>query len=181
MKNFTAVTPIEQKALGITQLQTTYTGNELDWSSGVVGNGGDFRRRTLFEDNCQNCKKNSMKNLDAYGGGDYGYGGGGTSGGSGGGFLSGVTAGGLLNQAGGVLNNYFQSQTSQNAAQIAQANAAAAASGVQNQQAQNTGAAIENQGKVATIKAYIVPISIVGGLAILGIATYFIFKKKKIN
>lgn len=178
MKNFTAVTPIEQKALGITQLQTTITGNEMDWS-GVVGDGGDFQRRTLFVDNCQSCKNNSMKNATGY---DYGYGS------SGGGFTSGLTASGILTQLGGVANSIFQGQAAQSASEIAQANAQAekertlaAQAAIDRQKAENAGAALENAGAIAKIKAYIVPISIVGGLAILGIATYFIFKKKKIN
>jgi len=176
MKNFTAVTPIEQKALGITQLQSTYTGDDLDWS-GVIGSGDEFQRRTLFVDNCQNCKNNSMKNLDGY---DYGYGDDG--------FFDDVTAGDVLTQLGGVANSIFQSQAAQSAADIANANAQAAQSASQaaqaaidRQKAENAGTALENQGAVEKIKAYIVPISIVGGLAILGIATYFIFKKKKIN
>jgi len=174
MKNFTAVTPLEQKELGITQLQSTYTGNDLDFSSGVIGNGGDFQRRTLFVDNCQSCKNKSMKNANGYGG-DYGYGGGSD------GFFDDVTAGGVLTQLGGIANSIFQGQAAQSAAEIAQANAIAERERVERERAQNAGTALENQGAVAKIKAYIVPISIVGGLAILGIATYFIFKKKKID
>jgi len=177
MKNFTAVTPLEQKALGITQLQTTITGNDMDFSSGVIGNGGEFQRRTLFVDNCQSCKNNSMKNANGYGA--YGYGGG--SGGSDDGFFDDVTAGGVLTQLGGIANSIFQGQAAQSAAEIAQANAQAERERVERERAQNAGTALENQGAVAKIKAYIVPISIVGGLAILGIATYFIFKKKKID
>jgi len=179
MKNFTAVTPIEQKALGITQLQSTYTGDDLDWS-GVIGSGDEFQRRTLFVDNCQNCKNNSMKNLNGYEGYGEGYGDDG--------FFDDVTAGGVLTQLGGVANSIFQSQAAQSASEIAQANAQAAQAASQaaqaavaQQQAENAGTSLENAGAVAKIKAYIVPISIVGGLAILGIATYFIFKKKKIN
>lgn len=171
MKNFTAVTPIEQKKYGIGQLQTVVTGNDMDWS-GVSSNGGeDFFQDNLFVDNCKSCS--NMKSLDGYSGyGDYGT----TSSGG-----SGFNFGNVFSTLGNVANSYFQSKTSQNAAEIAGYNAQSGQYQVQNQQAQNAGASIENQGKVAIIKAYIVPISIVGGLAILGIATYFIFKKKKIN
>jgi len=169
MKNFTAVTPIEQKKYGIGQLQTVVTGNDMDWSGVSPDGGEDFFKSNLFVDNCKTCS--NMKSLDGYG--DYS----GTSSGGG----SGFNFGNVFGTLGNVANSYFQSQTSQNAADIAAANAAAAQSAVQQQQAANTGASIKNQGTVATIKAYIVPISIVGGLAILGIATYFIFKKKKIN
>ena len=175
MNNFTAVTPIEQQKYGIGQLQTVVTGNDMDWSSAVSSDGGeDFFKSNLFVDNCKSCKNNSMKNADGYG---YGYG----SDNGGGGFWSGLNAGDLLQTGGGLLGKYFESDTAKSAAEIAQANRDREQAEIDRQRAINAGASIENQGKVATIKAYIVPISIVGGLVILGIATYFIFKKKKIN
>jgi len=177
MKNFTAVTPLEQKALGITQLQTTITGNEMDFSSGVIGNGGDFQRRTLFVDNCQSCKKNTMKNLNGYDYYDYGsYGDSEDEG-----FFDDVTAGGILTQLGGVANSIFQNQAAQSAAEIKKSEGEIKQAEIDLQKAENAGTALENAGAIEKIKAYIVPISIVGGLAILGIATYFIFKKKKID
>ena len=177
MNNFTALTPIEQQKYGIGQLQTVVTGNDMDFSSAVSSDGGeDFFKSNLFVDNCKSCKNNSMKNADGYG---YGYGS--DSGGGGGGFFSGLNAGDLLQTGGGLLGKYFESDTAQSASEVAQANAAAAQAAIDRQKAENAGENIKNQGTVATIKAYIVPISIVGGLVILGIATYFIFKKKKIN
>jgi hypothetical protein len=190
MKNFTAVTPDIQKELQISQLQTTVSGADLDFTQ--VNPYGEFYKRPLFVDNCSTCKNNNMKNLDGYGYGAYGggqytaaggsYSGGGNSSSGGGGFSwGGLSAGGILQQGGSILNSYFQKETAQSAAEVAAANAAAAAAAAANTQAENAGKKIENQGAIDKIKAYIVPISIVGGLVIVGIATYFIFKKKKIQ
>lgn len=185
-KNFTAVLPDVQKKLGITQLQTTVTGNDFDFSQ--VNPNGEFFERPLFVDNCNTCNKNNMKNLDgvygAYGGGAYGggtvapvsgtYGGGGKSGG-------GFSWNNALNQVGNIANSYFQNQSSQNASQIAEANKEAERLKAERERIANAGKKLENEGAIDKIKAYIVPISIVGGLVIVGIATYFIFKKKKIQ
>jgi len=191
MKNFTAVLPDVQKKLGITQLQTTVTGNNFDFSQ--VNPNGKFFERPLFVDNCNTCNNNNMKNADGYGSygvapvsGTYGgysgtvapvsgtYGGGGKSG-------AGFSWNNALNQVGNLANSYFQNQSSQNASEIAQANAEAERLRAERERIANAGKKLENEGAIDKIKAYIVPISIVGGLVIVGIATYFIFKKKKIQ
>jgi dihydrodipicolinate synthase/N-acetylneuraminate lyase len=64
------------------------------------------------------------------------------------------------------------------------ADAEAAAAALELAKRQNAAEALrlqQQQEKTATIKKYALPIAITGGVVILGIITYFVFKKKKIS
>lgn len=79
---------------------------------------------------------------------------------------TGITVGQLFQAGSTYLTNEQQNQQIQSAYEL--------------QQAQNQGRAIaaqEQAQKAATVKAYALPIAIAGGALILGIASYFIFKK----
>jgi hypothetical protein len=106
-----------------------------------------------------------------------------------GGDLYGLDLGELFTTAGGAWAAYNQSQQAQDAADIARANAEAALYNAQSAEARakadaaiaaaNAAAAkAAADSKGSTIKAYILPIAITGGIIIVGIATYFIFRNK---
>lgn len=94
-----------------------------------------------------------------------------------GGFFDGIDLNTLLDTAKFGVGTW----SAQQAQKAANEQAALAAEIERQKSIQAAAEAAAAQSKASTIKAYTVPIAIAGGLVIVGIATYFIFKKKKIS
>lgn len=129
------------------------TGKDL--RTDVQDTGGKlWQKRPLFVDNCKDCNK----------------------------FTN--ATGGKKNTVGDVVDNLKYGLDLWSSSQQRKADKLAAEQAVRLAQLQTAAEAQKTQQaglKASTIKSYAVPIAIAGGLAIVGIATYFIFKKKKIN
>ena len=153
----------------------TLTGLDLTTE---VAPGQIFQPRPLFVNNCKSCNK--MKNASGdqynYDQNDYGYSDSSSSSG-GGSFLKGLNLGDLLKIGSTIYSNQQQIRLAEQQGQITAAQAAQA-------RAQLAIAQQKTQQDLSVkdrIKAYGLPIAIGGVVIILGIATYFFFKKKKIN
>ena len=162
----------------------TLTGYDLTTN---VAPGQIFKQSPNFINNCKSC--NNMKN--AVGGGYYktsglkknangdyydyySYGGGNNSGG-GGGFLAGLNLGDLLKIGSTIYSNQQQIKLAEQQGQItAQQAAQARAQLAIAQQKTQQDLSIKDK-----IKAYGLPIAIGGVVIVLGIATYFYFKRSK--
>jgi hypothetical protein len=170
----------------------TLTGLDLTTE---VAPGQIFKKAPNFIDNCKSCNSNSMKNANGDSMSDYsgyqynntsnpnaGYYGGGSGSGSGSGgggglgsFLSGVNLGDLLKIGSTIYSNEQQIKLAQQQGQITAAQAAQAKAQLAiAQQKTQQDLSIKDR-----IKAYALPIAIGGGVIILGIATYFFFKRSK--
>ena len=156
---------------GVTE---TLTGLDLTTE---VAPGKIFQPASLFVNNCKSCNSNNMKNAsgdqyDSY----YSYSDSSSSGG-GGSFLSGLNFADLLKIGSTIYSNQQQIRLAEQQGQITAQQAAQARAQLQiAQQKTQQDLSIKDR-----IKAYGLPIAIGGGIIILGIATYFFFKKKKIN
>lgn len=168
-KNFSAQ-PLDTTTGGVQQV---LTGKDLmtDVPKESINDKKIFQKRTLFTDECKDCygfSGDRKRNLFGLGKKDdgYGYGGG-----------SGVTGGQILDTLGQGLKVWSSSQQRK-----ADEEAAAAAIQLAALQRQNEELKLkQQQAKSSAITKYAVPIAITGGVVILGIITYFVFKKKKIN
>ena len=161
----------------------TLTGLDLTTE---IAPGQIFQPAPLFKNNCKSCngmKKNADGYNQYYSGYDYsgtGYGSqgsGGSGSGSGGGFFSGINFADLLKIGSTIYTNEQQIKLAEQQGQITAQQAAQARAQVQAAQQKTQ----QDQSKMGVIKAYALPIAITGGVIILGIATYFFFKKKKIS
>lgn len=167
----------------------TLTGLDLTTE---IAPGKIFQPRPLFANNCKSCKNMSgFKNADAYnqyysnysssaygqyysGSGSSGSGSGGSSSG-GGGFLSGINLADLLKIGSTIYSNEQQIKLAQQQGQITAQQAAQARAQLQiEQQKTQQSASVKDK-----IKAYGLPIAIAGGVIVLGIATYFFFKRSR--
>lgn len=87
---------------------------------------------------------------------------------------SGRSAGDWINQGLGILTNYQQNQQTQSAIELQNQQNEAERLRLQQEKIRLE----QEQNKSSIIKSYGLPIAIGGGIIIIGIATYFIFKKK---
>jgi hypothetical protein len=87
---------------------------------------------------------------------------------------SGRTAGDYINMGFGLLTNYQQNQQTQSAIELQNQQNEAERLRLQQEKIRLE----QEQNKSSIIKSYGLPIAIGGGIIIIGIATYFIFKKK---
>lgn len=100
---------------------------------------------------------------------------------SGGGFFSGLNLASLLQTAGSIYANEQQIKLAEQQGKITADQAAKARAELAAAQANAQIAATQGQTTIDKIKAYAVPIAIIGVVGIAGIAAYFFFKKKKIQ
>jgi hypothetical protein len=157
----------------------TLTGYDLTTN---VAPGQIFKQSPNFINNCKSC--NNMKNAvgtsglkkNANGYYDYySYGGGGNNSGGGGGFLAGLNLGDLLKIGSTIYSNQQQIKLAEQQGQITSQQAAQARAQLAIAQ-QKTQQDLSIKDK---IKAYGLPIAIGGVVIVLGIATYFYFKRSK--
>lgn len=170
-KNFSAQ-PLDTSTGGV---QTVLTGKDL--VSDVPNQNMDrtaFVRRPLFVDNCRDCKgfsdsrKRNILGLGKKKKKDDGYGYGDEN----------------KFQFGDVLDTLKFGVQTWSSEQQRKADAEAAAAALELAKRQNAAEALrlqQQQEKSSLVKKYTVPILVTGGVVILGIITYFVFKKKKIN
>jgi hypothetical protein len=158
----------------------TLTGLDLTTE---VAPGQIFQPRPLFVNNCKTCNKMKNANGDEEYYNDYQdlmdyVDSTNTSGGGGGGsFLKNINLADLLKIGSTIYSNQQQIRLAEQQGQITAAQAAQARAQLQiAQQKTEQDLSIKDR-----IKAYGLPIAIGGVVIILGIATYFFFKKKKIN
>lgn len=156
----------------------TLTGYDLTTE---IAPGQIFKKSPNFIDNCKSC--NNMKN--AVGGfknadGDYyeyysSTGSGNSNSGGGGSFLQGLNLADLLKIGSTIYSNQQQIKLAEQQGQITaqQAAQARAQLAIAQQKTQ------QDQSVKDKIKAYGLPIAIGGVVIILGIATYFFFKRSK--
>jgi len=121
-----------------------------DLTSDVVNGDGSFLPRPLFVDNCKNCGMNTKMGAD------------------------GSLFGQIVDTAKYGVGIWSQQQQSQAATEQAQL----ALQIEQQKTAQEKADALAAQTKASTIKSYGLPIAIAGGVIVLGIATYFLLRKK---
>jgi len=173
-KNFSAQ-PLDTRTGGV---QNVLTGKDL--MSEVPNqdmNRNAFVRRPLFVDNCRDCKgfvseKSRKRNIFGLGkkkNENDGYG------------------ADLDNKkfgVGDVLDTLKFGVQTWSSEQQRKADAEAAAAALELARRQNAAEALklqQQQEKSNLVKKYTVPILVTGGVIILGIITYFVFKKKKIQ
>ena len=172
MKQNFAGQPDGGGALGYAGPLPTLTGKDL---MSDVSKSSIFRPEPLFVDNCKTkkCMKNAsgMKNFDDDNNYDYEEKGGSFSLGNWNLFDIFSTAGGLYSES---MRNKSAEEQARLALQIQQQRAAQAKAEADAKKAE--------AGSIAgKIKAYTVPLIVVGVLTIGGIGAYFYFKKKKIS
>ena len=158
----------------------TLTGLDLTTE---VAPGQIFQPRPLFVNNCKSCNKMKNASGDEYYNdyqdlADYVDSTSSNSGSGGGGsFLQGINLADLLKIGSTIYSNQQQIRLAEQQGQITAAQAAQARAQLAiAQQKTEQDLSIKDR-----IKAYGLPIAIGGVVIILGIATYFFFKKKKIN
>jgi len=173
-KNFSAQ-PLDTTSGGVQQV---LTGKDLftEIPKVSITDKKIFDKRPLFKDECRNCygfSSDRKRNLFGLGKKDDGYGS--VSGYGDGG--SKITGSQILDTLGAGLGAWSTSQKAK-----ADREAAAAALELAAIQKQNEELKLkQQQAKSSTVTKYAVPIAITGGVVILGIITYFVFKKKKIS
>ena len=168
-KNFSAQ-PLDTSTGGV---QTVLTGKDL--VSDVPNQNMDrtaFVRRPLFVDNCRDCKgfsdsrKRNIFGLGKKKDDGYGY------------------SDENKFQFGDVLDTLKFGVQTWSSEQQRKADAEAAAAALELAKRQNAAEALrlqQQKEKASLVSKYTVPILVTGGVVILGIVTYFVFKKKKIN
>jgi hypothetical protein len=138
-----------------------------------------FTRRPLFVDNCRDCKGfiDGSRKRNIFGLGNKKE--------DGVIFDSGADlTDNKKFKVGDVLDTLKFGVQTWSSSQQRKADAEAAAAALELAKRQNAAEALrlqQQQEKTATIKKYALPIAITGGVVILGIITYFVFKKKKIS
>lgn len=175
-KNFSAQ-PLDTTTGGI---QTVLTGKDL--MSDVPNqdmNRNAFLRRPLFVDNCKNCKdfsSDTSRKRNIFGLGKKKK--------DGVIFDSGAALDNKKFGVGDVLDTLKFGVQTWSSEQQRKADAEAAAAALELARRQNAAEALklqQQQEKSNLVKKYTVPILVTGGVVILGIVTYFVFKKKKIQ
>lgn len=169
-KNFSAQ-PLDTTSGGVQQV---LTGKDLftEIPKVPMTDKKIFSKRDLFKDECKNCygfSSDRKRNLFGLGKNDSGYESYGSSS-----KISGTQVLDTLKTGLGIWSTSQQRQADEEAAQAALRLAAL--------QQQTEALKLEQaQAKSSAITKYAVPIAITGGVVILGIITYFVFKKKKIS
>lgn len=170
-KNFSAQ-PLDTTTGGV---QVVLTGKDLmsDIPKESINDKKVFQKRTLFTDECKDCygfsgdRKRNLFGLGKKDNTEYGYDGGGSK----------ISGGQILDTLGQGLKIWSSSQQRKADQEAADAALQLALLQKQNEELKLK----QQQTKSSAITKYAVPIAITGGVVILGIITYFVFKKKKIN
>jgi len=161
---------------------TTLTGQDLTFGVNPQTIGEVFTPAPLFVKNFNSQNTKTMKTFHNQTGSEYG---GSSDSGSGGGFFSGIDIGDLFQGGLDIWGGIEKDKQAQRAAEIAASNAeaerarAAAAEAAAKAAAAKAGADIAGAKAAGeNTKAWVLPVAIGGGVLILGIATYFIFRSK---
>jgi hypothetical protein len=164
----------------------TLTANDLTFGVNPCTINEVFTPAPLFVKNFNSQNTKTMKTFHNQTGSEYGGEYGSSSSSSGGGFFSGIDIGDIFKGGLEIFGNIEKDKQAQQAAEIArqQAEAERARAMAEAERAKAAAAKagadiVASKSAGQETKAWVLPVAIGGGVLILGIATYFIFRSKK--